>query len=224
MTNQQFDGFWRLLHNLREADLLPYVQVIGSWAEYLYEQSGALPGFQANLRTLDVDFLVTNQRRPQPKRNFLQFAKDAGYLIDQDILTGATKLYTQDALEVEFRIAQKGSGEHPVLTTNIGVNAQSLSHLDILRDHPLPIQLPGLALIIPKPAAYVLHKCVIHKLRGIKQQKDGESILSLIPCLDEDQARAVFSTLTKRQKGEAIKTLSGLGTDAVAFAQMLEKP
>lgn len=221
MTVQQFGGFWRLLSHLREAELLPYVQFIGSWAEYLYAQAGILPGFEANLRTLDVDFLVTNQRRPQPARSFLQFARDAGYLISEDSLTGATKLFTQDALEVEFLIAQKGSGEQAVLPTNIGVNAQALSYLDMLRDHPLPLSFPGFSLIVPLPEAYVLHKCLIHRFRGEKRPKDAASILSLLPYLSREQAQAVFQTPGRRQKPAVLKTLSELGTEPAAFARSL---
>lgn len=64
MTEGQFQGFWQLLQLLDEAGALPHVLVIGSWAEYLYAHSGLLPGFDANLRTLDIDFLVRNQRKP----------------------------------------------------------------------------------------------------------------------------------------------------------------
>lgn len=38
------------------------VVLIGSWAEYLYQQSGIIPTGTTSLRTLDIDFLVTNLR------------------------------------------------------------------------------------------------------------------------------------------------------------------
>lgn len=50
----QYRGFWKFIKLLYDHGLLEHVVVIGSWAEYLYAQSGMLPGFSANLRTLDI--------------------------------------------------------------------------------------------------------------------------------------------------------------------------
>ena len=48
-----YQAFWKFIQLLNDNNLLQYVEVIGSWCEYLYAQSGYLPGFSANLRTLD---------------------------------------------------------------------------------------------------------------------------------------------------------------------------
>ena len=55
---KQYIEFWKFIGILHQADLLRHLILIGSWAEYIYAQSGILPGYDANLRTLDVDFLI----------------------------------------------------------------------------------------------------------------------------------------------------------------------
>jgi hypothetical protein len=225
MTETQFAGFWQLLRMLSAAELLPHVLVIGSWAEYLYAQSGLLPGYGASLRTLDVDFLIRNQRKPSKKANILQFAKEAGYLIAHDTLTQATKLFTQSGLEVEFLIAQQGSGENAVLSTNMGVNAQSLAHLGMLRDHAVTVDLFNMHISVPNPEAYVLHKCVINKKRGSKSEKDRQSIKTLLNYVNTDAMIRTYCDLSKREKAAALDTLENLGDEkGRIFAQMLRLP
>ena len=222
MTETQFAGFWQLLRMLSEAELLPYVLVIGSWAEYLYAQAGLLPGYGASLRTLDVDFLIRNQRKPSKKANILQFAKEAGYLIAHDALTQATKLFTQSGLEVEFLIAQQGSGENAVLSTNMGVNAQSLTHLGMLRDHAVTVELFNMHISVPCPEAYVLHKCVINKKRGSKSGKDRQSIKTLLDYVNTDPMIRIYCGLSKREKAAALDALENLGDEKGQLtAQML---
>ena len=41
--------------------------LIGSWAELLYERAGLIEGFEPSIKTMDIDFLVRNMRRPVPE-------------------------------------------------------------------------------------------------------------------------------------------------------------
>ena len=56
--------FLRLLDGLGCRE---HVMLIGSWAELLYERSGLLEGFEPSIKTMDIDFLVRNMRRPAPE-------------------------------------------------------------------------------------------------------------------------------------------------------------
>lgn len=107
MENAQYKDFWSFLRLLADNDLLKHVVVIGSWAEYLYAQAGVLPDFEANLRTLDIDFLVKNLRRPVPQANIATLARDAGYLVEQDYITETTKIYTPGFMEIEFSFSSR---------------------------------------------------------------------------------------------------------------------
>lgn len=51
---------------MEKAGYLKHAILVGSWAEFAYREAGILPGFVPTIRTLDVDFLVRNLRRPNP--------------------------------------------------------------------------------------------------------------------------------------------------------------
>ena len=203
-----YQAFWKFIQLLNDNDLLQYVEVIGSWCEYLYAQSGYLPGFSANLRTLDIDILIKNMRRPANKTNLAAIAANNGYTIDHDYLTGTTKIYTPDLMEIEFLIEQKGSGIEPVLQTNMGVAAQALRHMHVLKEFSTELNVFGMNITVPIPEAYVIHKIIINGQRGNKSEKDRLSIELLMPYLDKIKFEEITGHLTKSEKKAVEKYFS----------------
>lgn len=63
MLNEQQQAFKRVLDLLHEAGCLPYVVLIGSWAEFVYREASLLEGFNSNIRTLDVGICANRCRR-----------------------------------------------------------------------------------------------------------------------------------------------------------------
>lgn len=200
MDNSQYKDFWKFIGLLNDNHLLQYIVVVGSWAEYLYAQSGILPGFSANLRTLDVDFLIKNMRRPDKPVSIVSLAKEAGYVIDSDTLEGTTKIYTPDLMEIEFIIEQKGSGLNSIIKTNLGVKAQALRHLSPLIHNPVMIEIFGISITVPSPEAYAIHKIIINKERGIKAEKDKQASLGLMPYLNRDKFYKIYNSLSKTER------------------------
>ena len=193
--------FLEFLKLLNDNDLLDKVIVAGSWAEFVYAQSGLLKDFDGSLRTLDVDFLVKNMRLPSTPTSLISLAKNAGYDVMHDIMYETTKIITPTRLEIEFLINQLGSGEHPVLKTNLGVNAQALRHMDIALRNAVTVQLLGMPVTVPKPEAYVLHKMVINSERKPdKQVKDAKAVYHLAPFLDKEVYQDVYDGLSKKEK------------------------
>ena len=201
MTDEMnYQAFWKFIKLLHDNDLLQHVELIGSWCEYLYAQSGTLKGFDANIRTLDIDFLVKNMRRPAKKVSLSAIASQNGYTIDKDVLTRTTKIYTPDLMEIEFLIEQKGAAKEPVLDTNIGVSAQALHHVSILKTYSMQIDMFGMSITVPTPEAYTVHKIIINGQRGNKSEKDNRAIENILPFLDADKLDEIISNLTKREK------------------------
>lgn len=196
----QTGAFLRFVRLLYDYNLLEQVIVIGSWAEFVYAQAGLLPGFEANLRTLDVDFLIRNMRRPAKPVNIIYLAKEKGYLVEHDVMTKATKLISPDLMEIEFLISQQGSGVTPVIPTNLGVMAQALRHLNVLRDNTVVAELLDMQIHVPCPEAYVIHKMVISGSRGKKAEKDRAAILRLMPYINSDVFRTIYDQLTKKER------------------------
>ncbi len=72
MLNEQQGAFRRVLELVEKAGCSNYLMLIGSLAEYVYREVGVLKGFDPNIRTMDVDYLVLNQRKPNPPAHLIQ--------------------------------------------------------------------------------------------------------------------------------------------------------
>jgi hypothetical protein len=134
---------------------------------------------------MDIDFLVRNMRRPVPEVQVAAEARGKGYLVESDRITDVTKLYSTEGLEIEFLIGKVGAGLEASLRTNLGVTAQSLRHMEVLARHMVTVPYEGMAVNIPAPEAYVVHKMVVNKERGKKQEKDAQAILRMWPSLTQ---------------------------------------
>lgn len=198
--NDQQKAFKKVLSLLDNAGCLEHVVLIGSWAEFAYRESGLLKGFDPNIRTLDVDFLVRNLRRPNPPTNLIATARDAGYLVQSDRFDGTTRLFDSSGLEVEFLINKLGAGIEETLKTNIGVTAQALRHLGILSSSTIKVVCLDHVVTVPTPEAYAIHKMVINSQRGPKAEKDAAAVMGLWPSLDRGKMEAVLQTLTKKER------------------------
>lgn len=163
---------------------MPYVMLIGSWAEFAYREAGLLGDFAPSIKTMDVDFLVRNLRKPTPSAGLAAAAKEKGFYVEADRIDGTTRIIDTTGLEVEFLIGKKGAGLEASLKTNLGVTAQALRHLDILSKHPVVAQCLGHEVIVPVPEAYALHKMVINSQRGAKAHKDARAVANLQPYLN----------------------------------------
>ncbi|MDD3350414.1 MAG: GSU2403 family nucleotidyltransferase fold protein [Eubacteriales bacterium] len=199
-----YNGFLRFIKFLQENDFLKYVVVIGSWAEYIYQQSGMLKGYTPSIRTLDVDLLIKNKMQPKEKISLPKAANENGFIVRQDPLQNTSKIYMlEENLEVEFLIEQKGSGLDPVIPTNIGVNAQALRHLSILSENTLTAKILTFEISVPTPEAYLLHKIIINQNRSEKRIKDQESIKQLFPYISEKEFEKLYNELPKKSKERA---------------------
>jgi len=199
--NEQQKEALRLLKLLHDNDILNHVVLIGSWAEYVYAQAGVLPGFTMTLRTIDIDFLVKNLRRPTEPISLPALAKEEGYTVAHDVLMDTTKFFTPGGLEIEFLIPQKGSGVDKILETNLGVNAQALRHLGAIVDNSITVNFLGMKVQVPCPEIYVLTKMIINSdRRASKQRKDMNSVVKLLPFIDFKKLDALFAASTKKEK------------------------
>ncbi len=165
MDSRQEEAFWTTINVLDKSAALPYIMVIGSWAEYLYTyyfQSDFTP----NIRTRDVDFLYPNIRRPSVPINLEQIMIAAGYVVDRDTHTEVVKMFKEDLLEIEFITRQVGSGRELYLNIpGIGVRGQSLRDVNILARYPLLLSAGNCNINVPEPSVYALQKVIINQYR-----------------------------------------------------------
>lgn len=195
IQQREFSRFVKLLY---DNDCLKHVVLIGSWAEFVYQETGLLKGFEPNIKTMDMDFLIKNLRKPLPEKNLTGLARDEGYLIESDVLTGVTKIYDKSGLEIEFLIGKKGAGIEPSLKTNLGVTAQALRHTEVILHNTVDVEYLGMTLTVPTPEAYAVHKITINQERGSKMEKDQLAIDNIWSSLNIREVERIADTLTKK--------------------------
>lgn len=203
----------KLLKMFSDNGFSEHLVLIGSWAEYFYMEAGILPDYAAEIRTLDVDFLVKNLKRPNPPVNIISLVKDEGFFVEEDCLTGVTRLLSAEGFEVEFLIAQKGKGDNPYMKTNLGITAQALRHLDILKENSIAVDYMGIIVNVPLPEAFVLHKMIINGERKDKTEKDRSVINRMYRYLNQEKLEELREKLTKKEQ----KTVS-------AYIETIIKP
>ena len=205
--NMQQKQFLKFIKLLSDNDLLKHVIVVGSWAEFVYKESGLLKDFNPNIKTLDLDFLIKNLRKPNPSKNLMGLAEDEGYIVEQDYMTEITKIFDKKGLEIEFLLGKRGAGHELAFKTNIGVVAQTLWYMNILLNNTLTVKCFDMEIDVPKPEAYVIHKIVINNQRGNKKEKDRQAIINLISYIDKMEFTRIFFQLTKRESRSVINFL-----------------
>lgn len=192
--------FNRFLGLLDQASCLGSILVVGSWAEYIYQQTGMIRGYETNMRTLDADFLVKNLRLPKNPVDLPKIVQENGFLYQEDYLTGDSKIIGKQGFEIEFLISQRGSGSQVLPRTNLGVRAQELTHIDVLSRFSTDITYNGFVVTVPEPEAYVLHKMIINHRRGKKEEKDQAAIARLHPYINQERFQEIFDSLSKKEK------------------------
>lgn len=204
LTDQQ-QSFARVLDLIEDAGCMRHLALIGSWAEFAYREAGLLPGFSPSIKTMDVDFLVRNLRRPTPAASLASLAKERGFFVESDRLTSTTKILDTAGLEVKFLIGKKGAGIEPSLKTNIGVTAQALRHTDVLARNLIEIPCLGHLVNAPIPEAYAAHKMIINEERGKKAEKDAAAIANIYKHLDQAKLSEILAMATKKERARALK-------------------
>ena len=109
MGIRQENAFQEMIKIFEDEGFLPYIMIIGNWAEYIYSYQFKT-NFILNLRTRDVDFLYGNIHRPKDKINITDALIKNGYSYVVNPSSGVTKFIKEDLLELEFLTRAVGSG------------------------------------------------------------------------------------------------------------------
>jgi len=133
--------------------------LIGSWAEYIYEKSGYLKNFEANLKTRDIDFLIIDINKPGYQINIVDVLDKEGFEALIDYISGIYKFYKGKDLELEFLVREIGRGQsEPYEVPSFGIKAEGLRNTNILIENIDVIEVKDIKIIVPTPRAYLLQK------------------------------------------------------------------
>lgn len=231
MTQSQIIDFDNLIDLFYKLGLLEYIEFIGSWATFLYKTHFNDSNYIPLLRTRDIDILYPNIRRPSKSIDIKSALKDIGFDMSVDRNSGVTRFYKDGDFELEFLVQEKGAGNAlSYLISPLDIQAEGLRNMDILIKNTMFIVWNGKSVLVPLPAASILHKLVINAERKPewKQQKDIESAEYLfnyiknIPA-ESNQLQTLFSTLTVKQQNKILISSSKF-TNPEAFISFVTTP
>lgn len=198
--------FWDTVKVLYKNQVLEHIVLIGSWVEYIYEVSGYLKNFEANLKTKDIDFLIKNINKPRERINIVEIMENEGYETDIDYISGIYKFYKGKDLEIEFLVREIGKGQlEPYRVPSFGIKAEGLRNTDLLLRYTMVVAVKSIEITVPIPQAYLLQKIIINKNRKNKAKKDYLGIENLLENLKKSRRQHkklydLHDILTRKQK------------------------
>jgi len=206
-----------VLSRLNEADILKHLIVIGSWSIYFYKYYFQSGNYSTYIRTRDIDFLVPIPPKFRQEVNIFQLVKDLGFLKKYRGSKGYIKLEHPD-LSIEFLVPEKGRGQDkPYSIPQLSINAQPLRFLDFLVRNTISINVEGIEITLPHPAAYTLHKFIIFKRRNKKEKydRDIEGALrvfnELIHHKKHGEIRYIFKKMHNKWQRKVLSNLESIG-------------
>jgi hypothetical protein len=213
MNIEQENSFWQAIETFDNEGLLPYIMLIGSWAEYIYSFYFETD-FKPNLRTKDVDFLYRNINRPKNEIKIISALKEIGFYYAEHPISGASKFFKEDLLEIEFLTRIIGSGsKHIYEIPSLGIKAEGLRIINMLNNYPLELECKEFIITVPEPAAYLLQKLLTNPTRTpfVKREKDIYSVKELLFHIRQSKwnygrLKPIFESLTKKEQSIILNT------------------
>jgi len=169
------------------------VELIGSWSFLLYQRHlGVRP---LPLRTQDVDFLLP---WPYPSGRTVALSSALSELDFRSVTTATGAMYfAHPDLKIEFLVPERGKGGLDYrLVKSLGVRAVPLRFLDMLLKDSIMLNEGGVAVRVPKPFNYCLHKLIIAQRRkdADKREKDIQHAVYVLEILEPAEFKPTFRT------------------------------
>jgi hypothetical protein len=125
-------------------------------------------------------------------------------------------------------VHEKGKeDDKPYPLPQLGINAQALRYLNILSENTISIDVDGIRIMLPHPAAYTLHKFIIFKRRRDrnKHDRDLEGAIRVYHELIKNNGltaiKQTFNSLHKKWQATILKNLEAV--KEVEIANTLRK-
>ena len=219
MQNKQYDVCLSVLRRLETAGVLRHVVLVGSWCMVLYREYFRGVGELSAVRTRDMDFLVPVTGKMDPKVDVPTLLKDLGFIVGFRGDQGAMMLEHPE-LMIEFLVAEHGRGSEKLkYLPELGMNAQPLRFMDIAASKTVLLHFGDVAVTVPHPAAFVLHKLLVvpRRREAEKKEKDLASALAVLELLetkgDLPLVHQVLATFPPAWKKTILRVLQDNGAD-----------
>lgn len=217
MEKKQYDLCIEVLKRLDNAGVLENLILIGSWCLPFYKDYFGNTHYEFSLRTRDVDFLVPLTAKFKKKIDLFKLLEDLGFITAFKGEKGYIRLEHPD-LFIEFLVPERGSGSSkPFELPNLGINAQQLRYLQVLYEDTIRVEKEGVAVNLPHPVLFALHKLIVAGLRKNvdKSEKDTQQALGILRVIREREGTSViriyFRLIMPKWQNKIIKLLRKIG-------------
>lgn len=195
-----------LISILDKEKLLGHLVIIGSWAEFLYDKMNIIDNFSATTKTMDIDFLIKNIRKPREKVNIIKLLEDNGFEAQISRINNVTR-FIKGEFEVEFLAKSVGKRtSNTVEAPSFGIEVEVMTHMGVMLKNTIEVVYNKKRIQLPSPEAFILGKMVINDRRkDDKKEKDKQAINNmLITIMDSDkhmdELSRIFLTLSLKEQ------------------------
>ena len=184
----QFEIILEILKRFQTAGILDKLVLIGSWCVYFYRHGSVLLKGLPAPRTTDIDFLVPRPFRFEKVTDVPAILEELGFAPTFHGMNGLA-VYDHPELRLEFLVPEIGRGSsEPVAIRALHVTAQGIRYLNFLSSYVVTIMHHSLAVRVPEPAAFALHKLIVSSKRTKKEkrEKDLAAAVGILEFLFKD--------------------------------------
>ena len=221
MEKKMYDFSFEILKRMYDEGILKDIMLIGSWSVHFYREYFKSDSYPTAIRTTDMDFLAPVPFKADYKKDIFKIVEDLGFIQTISGSKGFIDIVHPD-LKIEFLVPERGRGSEKLYPLpQLGVNAQPLRYLDFLIDNAIVLNVDGIKLRLPHPAAYGLHKFIIFGRRRNKDKKarDLESAIrvsnALIKKKKQKKVRNVFKSMHEKWRDTVIRNLEKAGEEEI---------
>lgn len=207
VDQSQRESLIEVLELFNELGLTKYVLLIGSWAEYFYDEFFSRE-YYPDIATKDVDFLYRNLRLPDTKIPLISSLRNYGFIYDENPMTKVAKFYKENIMELEFLTRVVGLDQMYYEIESIGITAEGIRELNLLHKYCIEIKRDNYSVVVPEPAAYVVHKILINEKRAKtgKSKKDLRSMQNILNHIinHSEQKKLMIEIISNLSKKEMV--------------------
>lgn len=214
MDKSQYKLCCKVLERLDKEGVLQHVLLIGSWCMLAYKDYFAEIPYQPAIRTRDIDLLVPLPPKFTRKVDIENLLRDLDFVVSFKGRQGFIQLVHSE-LMLEFLVPERGRGfDKPYPLPKLGVNAQAIRYLDFLTKKVIKASLENIAIKVPHPACFALHKIMVSVRRSSpsKSENDYRQGVYVLRCLIDNKEQRVV----RRVAGKLPRKWQGLIKQAFA--------
>ncbi len=168
----------QVLRLLQEAKVLDEIILIGSWCSHYYRS--VIPGAEhiGAIRTGDLDLLIPRPARLENAPAITAILDDMGFVVEHSP-EGYTRM-VHPLMAIDFIVPERGRGTaSPVKVPGLSVRASALRFMDFLAGTARSFDIGGIALRMPDPVRYGLHKLIVSERRPDKGKAERDRQLAV---------------------------------------------